>query len=194
MRQLKEQLIRLIRIHLYLFLKRVKSLCLKINIIEMSKIPSYYDPTSKQGDLSPQLIKEVPRFSPGDIVYLLYNPNKDIGPATPVIGSSYEIDCKVLSIDPLTVKPTTPNEDVTYQLMSGHGHRFKSTGKYLIPAKEYALYTGGPTITTSVDTELCPKNTVFLRSGDYFCNELHGIYIHVSRVDELIKNEVVKQN
>jgi len=121
-----------------------------------------------------------PLYKPGDIVY--FKPNPMFGPHDeyPTIGSESEVDCKVLSFK--------RGRDGTfyYNLISGRGARISTISQEnLVSWKDKHLYSPTGFVVLTINTELCPEGTVFIKQGDYVGNDALGIYIHTSRYETI---------
>ena len=127
--------------------------------------------------LSDLLPVKTPEYSPGDIVYIAYRPNKTPSPSWPCIDSPYEIDCKITSIHTGKVS--------IYVLISGHGTVFEAKFSDLIHPKNKPFYTQRDTKIAIEDTELFPKGTPLTLVGEYYCNEEIGVYIHIDRLNTI---------
>lgn len=128
--------------------------------------------------LSPSKIKY--NFIPGDIVYVLYDPERHNGFDYPSIGSPNEIDCKVLTVT------QEDGIDVLY-VISGYGNQFRLRAKFAVPANELYKFTKNAQVTAKKNNELCDVGAIFVKRGGYYSNESYGIYIHEDRMDELIQ-------
>ncbi len=123
-----------------------------------------------------------PKFKLQDIVYVLPHPGKDPQPTWPALNSEYEIDCKVLDVY------DTSRGVRTYRIITGQGNYIEEIKEQsLVAAKDKHLYKTEGYKTLKEDTELCKAGTVFTKIGEYYSNDILGIYIHSSRMEE-IKN------
>ena len=110
-----------------------------------------------------------PKFKAGDIVYIIPQPQVPPSRSFPSIGSSYEIDCKVLSYQLF-------KKAYVYEVITGNGQMLHSIAqKMLVISQDKYLYGGEEYKALKEDTELCPKGTVCSKLGDYYANEALGI-------------------
>lgn len=123
-----------------------------------------------------------PKFQAGEVVYLKPVPSKTPSSEFPSVGSDYEIDCKVISC-----KFSEQSNNLVYYLISGHGVQIRAIQDHLVAAKEKHLYYPNGFFEAIQTTELFPSGTIFTRIGEYYSNDLLGVYIHESRMDK-IKN------
>ena len=122
-----------------------------------------------------------PEYKSGDIVYIAFSPKHMSCFEWPAIDSPYEVDCKILEI---IFKANNPLES-RYTLISGNGAYLEASGMYLIHPKNKHLY-GKREIKKLVEgTELCPAGTTFFDSGEYWCNEEYGMFIHQDRMSQI---------
>ena len=111
----------------------------------------------------------------GDIIYLKFNQNKTPAMSWPCLGSSFEIDCKVIEVH----HQNTPDE--AYKVISGHGNQLTVLKKYAVHPKDKAKFSSAAAYISTIDTELFPKDTVFYVNDEYVCNDEHGVYIGMTR-------------
>lgn len=127
------------------------------------------------------LKQPIPQYKPGDIVYITFSPKRMPCQEWPSIDSPYEIDCKILEI----IHHATDPRGIKYSLMSGQGVYFEALGCYLVPPKDRHLYGTKEIRRLVEDTELCPSGTTFFDSGEYWCNEEYGVFIHHDRMAKI---------
>lgn len=170
-----------------LFCRRAKNSVWTENFISMPMSQLSFDQQiGQEQSLNP------PRtYKAGDIVYVLFDPAGNSN--APYLGHPREIDCKVISgpfdsthyyIDPVTGKEkrdTIPS----YLVISGNGEEYVVASKFLIPASEVSKYRTCEKYVLNQDTELCPKDTIFLAQGNYLACDQYGIYIERSRFEKI---------
>lgn len=122
-----------------------------------------------------------PLHKESDIVYLKPGWTKPCE-HYPSIGSSYEIDCKVLSH--VTVKYVH-----YYTLVSGKGARIEDLDEvWLVKPDEKYKHLNSSFKILIEDTEIAAKDTVFLLSNGYYSNERLGIHIEKTKLETELKH------
>lgn len=159
----------------------VKSLFWKTSSILITINPLYLEVQMLPVN-SLDLKNPIPTYKPGDIVYVIFSPKQYTGVEWPAIDSPYEIDCKVLEIRAQSSNP----RDILYALISGNGAYLEARGAYLVSPKDKHLYGKKEVKRLLEDTELCPSGTIFFESGDYWCNEEYGVFIHNDRMSKIL--------
>jgi len=109
------------------------------------------------------------RFKVNDIVYILPSPKRAGKIDWPCINSIHEIDCKIISVN-----------DGGYTIITGKGIQLWVEDSELVSPSEKHLYLKN-CVTALIDTELFSAGTVFVDIGEYYANELSGIYISKER-------------
>ena len=132
--------------------------------------------TMSQLSLNPQKLLEsssiLSAIKVNDIVFVKPTPLSRPDLTYPSIGSSFEIDCKIVEI------VERPGKDTLIKLISGHGVYLTVTGDNVVLPKDKPLYSTKRLAKSNIDTELFPKDTLFELNGDYFSSERYGVYIH----------------
>ena len=116
-------------------------------------------------------------FKAGDIIFLKFNPKKTPSDNWPCLGSDFEIDCKILH-------SAESAGSMYYHVISGRGVTINVHEDFVVAPKDKELHGNGVAYICTVDTELCPKDTVFYLNNDYVCNDRYGIYIHLTRFNQ----------
>jgi len=130
-----------------------------------------------------ETVPRIPKFKPGDIVYVKFNPNQlGNGAYYPMIGGHHEVDCKVIYVI------SADHNIVEYNLMSGTGTRIEIREECLISASEYikektiTVYILKNTYELSVSGSWIKieANTSFNLIGEWITSDHYGINIHIS--------------
>ena len=133
-----------------------------------------------------------PLFKLEDIVYINHSPQSACT-EWPCINTKHEIDCKIIEIKKdhwylggYSQAQKKRLHYFTYELISGNGARVGFVGEeFLIPARDKHLHQKEKFKTLIEDTELAPKDAVFVYKNDYYSNDKYGVYIHKDRMEEL---------
>lgn len=122
----------------------------------------------------PEQIVVEPKFKVGEIVYIKFSPRISTNCQDyPMIGSKYEIDCKIIDLN-------SSFGSHTYELMSGNGYRILVSETELVAPKDVLARRAKISYSLIFPCHPLPAGALFHKVGEWITNEEFGITFHES--------------